>query len=122
MIKVRLQANKEKEIFYIGAYDAGTEIILKIGTTNSAKRRQGEYRRALKNMKNYPGDNYRILWKIKLSKANTLRAESQIREKMKEHEALKFVANDRFLVQGEIPEIELTIRKVHKIPIKELLQ
>lgn len=121
MIKVKVKSPKEKESFYIGVYYIENGQVLKIGTTNNLKRREKEHQRGIPKLKNYPGKGYKMLWEIRLSKANTLKTEAQMRQKMKEHPNLKFIANDRFAVIGEIPEIELTIRKTYKIPIKELL-
>ena len=122
MIKVKVKSSKEKESFYIGVYSSEGVLILKIGTTNNLKRREAEHRRGICKLKNYPGSDYRTLWEIKLSKANTLKVEDQMRKKMKEHPNLRFIANDRFAVKSEVPEIELTVRKTYKIPLGELLK
>lgn len=122
MIEVKIKSNKIKENFYIGIYLSENVQVLKIGTTNNLKRREMEHKRNICKLKNYPGSDYRTIWRIKLSRANTLKIEDQMRQKMKQHPSLHFIANDRFAIRGEIPEIELTVRKIHKIPLGELLR
>ena len=122
MIKVKVKSSKDKESFYIGVYNSEGKQVIKIGTTNNLKRREAEHKRGICKLKNYPGTDYRTLWELKLSKANALKVEEQMRKKMKEHPSLRFIANDRFAIESEVPEIELTVRKTYKIPLGELLK
>lgn len=122
MIKVKVRSSKDKESFYIGVYNSEGKPVIKIGTTNNLKRREAEHKKGICKLKNYPGTDYRTLWELKLSKANTLKVEEQMRRKMKEHPSLRFIAKDRFAIESEVPEIELTVRKTYKIPLGELLK
>lgn len=122
MIYVEVKTEKDKEYFYIGTYENEEYRIIKIGTTNNLDRREKEHQRSTEKLKNYAGKNYHMLWHIKLSHANTLRAEDRMREKMREHPNLQYIANDRFAVLGKVPDIQLKVRKVHNIELGRLLE
>lgn len=112
---------QEKEFLYVGHYiDTLGRYILKIGTTNNLKRRQGEHNRNYKSTHGYtmPEDGSFIYdWYIKLSKYNTLRFEDRNRRAWQEMGIGKFVRNDRFVCPCKPEFVEIAIRKTYKIAL-----
>ena len=112
---------KSKEFLYVGYYrDTNDNFILKIGTTNDLERRRQEHNRNYRNAKEHQmnaGEEFTYLWKLPLSKYNTLRYEDHNRAKWQENQVGDFVRNDRFVL-NEIPsQVEITIRKTYVIPL-----
>lgn len=127
MISILMQAKKGKEFFYLGLYRAqdGTTV-LKIGTTNNLKNRQQQHRRECPKLVNAPAsrkENFRYIWTKALSARNTHHLEDSAREELKRHDEFEFLANDRFLLRKECPEvIEVKVRKVHLVPLRDLMR
>ena len=94
----------EKEFLYVGFYtDTEEKFVLKIGTTNDLKRRQGEHNRNYKRAKTHtmPKDgSFQYLWTLPLSKYNTIRYEDRNREMWQEMGIGQFVRNDRFVLDN----------------------
>lgn len=111
----------EKEFLYVGFYiDTEGNRILKIGTTNDLKRRQGEHNRTYKRTKEHtmPTENsFEYIWTHPLSKYNTLRYEDRNRQLWQEMGIGEFVRNDRFVIAEDLTEVEIRIRKVYKIAL-----
>ena len=111
----------EKEFLYVGYYrDTKNNFILKIGTTNDLERRQKEHNRNYRKSPEYtlPADGeFTYLWKLPLSKYNTLRYEDRNRAKWQKEQVGNFVRNDRFVLNEIPPQVEITIRKTYIIPL-----
>ena len=81
---MKVKTSPIKEYFYIGTYETAEGVkVIKLGTTNNLIRREREHKKGIPLLKTSPGDNFRIIWHIKLSQANTLRAENEMREELK---------------------------------------
>lgn len=113
----------EKEFLYIGYYrDTANNFILKIGTTNDLDRRRKEHTRNYRKSPEHtlpPNEEFTYLWKLPLSKYNTLRYEDKNRQKWQEMGIGEFVRNDRFVLDKVPPQVEITIRKTYTIPLAE---
>lgn len=111
----------EKEFLYIGYYrDTANNFILKIGTTNDLDRRRKEHTRTYRKSPEHtlpPNGEFTYLWKLPLSKYNTLRYEDKNRQKWQEMGIGEFVRNDRFVLNKVPPQVEVTIRKTYTIPL-----
>ena len=111
----------EKEFLYIGHYIyINGNYILKNGTTNDLKRRQGEHTRNYRKSPNYTmpqGSTFEYDWYLPLSKYNTLRFEDRNRQKCQEQEIGNFVRNDRFCCENKPISVEITIRKTYQIAL-----
>lgn len=111
----------EKEFLYVGFYhDTDNNFVLKIGTTNDLKRRQAEHTRNYRKSPEHtmPSDGkFTYLWKLPLSKYNTLRFEDRNRQKWQEMGIGEYVRNDRFILHEIPPQVEITIRKTYTIPL-----
>lgn len=111
----------EKEWLYVGYYiDNNKQLVLKIGTTNDLTRRKYEHNTNYRKAKNHtmPKENsFKYIWKLKLSKYNTLRYEDNNREAWKKMEIGKFIRNDRFVLT-KIPDfVNVKIRKNYRISL-----
>ena len=111
----------EKEFLYVGYYrDTKNNFVLKIGTTNDLERRRKEHNRNYRKSPEYtlPEDGeFTYLWKLPLSKYNTLRYEDRNRARWQEKQIGEFVRNDRFVLNEIPPQVEITIRKTYVIPL-----
>ena len=112
-----------KEFLYIGYYrDTANNFILKIGTTNDLDRRRKEHTRNYRKSPEHalpPNGELTYLWKLPLSKYNTLRYEDKNRKKWQEMGIGEFVRNDRFVLNEVPPQVEITIRKTYTISLAE---
>lgn len=111
----------EKEFLYIGYYiDTEGEVVLKIGTTNDLKRRRYEHNTNYRKSPNctMPRENtFEYLWKLPLSKYNTVRYEDKNRQRWKDAGIGKFVEKDRFVIPRNLTEVTIQIRKTYTIPL-----
>ena len=110
----------EKEFLYVGHYyDTDGKYILKIGTTNDLKRRQGEHNRNYKRAKTHtmPKDaSFVYDWVLRLSRYNTQRYEDKNRELWQLAGVGEFIRNDRFVCgQGKPASVQVTIRKTYTV-------
>lgn len=111
----------DKEFLYVGYYrDTEGVFVLKIGTTNDLARRKSEHTRNYRRAKVHtlPSDaEFQYLWKIPLSKYNTLRYEDSNKEAWKILNIGQYVRNDRFVLT-KVPEmVQVKIRKTYTIPL-----
>ena len=110
-----------KEFLYIGYYtDIEGKIVLKIGTTNDLKRRRYEHNVNYRKATNHtmPKENtFEYLWKLPLSKYNTLRYEDKNRQRWIDQAIGEFVEKDRFVVPRDLAEVTIQIRKCYTIPL-----
>ena len=110
-----------KEFLYIGYYrDTANNFILKIGTTNDLDRRRKEHTRNYRKSPEHalpPNGEFTYLWKLPLSKYNTLRFEDKTKEVWKALGLGEYVNNDRFVFEEKPTEVEVTIRKTYKISL-----
>lgn len=112
----------EKEFLYVGHYiDIFGRYILKVGTTNNLKRRQGDHTRNYKKSPEYtmpPNGSFEYDFWIPLSKYNTLRYEDKNRELWKEQNIGEYIRNDRFFCET-IPEfVEIRIKKTYIVELR----
>lgn len=110
-----------KGFLYVGYYrDTEDNYILKVGTTNDLNRRRKEHTRSYRKAKQYtlpPGAEFEYLWKLKLSKYNTLRYEDRTKDTWKQMEIGQFLRNDRFIL-STIPEtVPIKIRKTYEVKL-----
>lgn len=120
------QGKRVKEFFYLGFYvDKENNVLLKYGTTCKLPRRRREHRKANLKLKNYPAGEdfpFEYVWAIALSKANTLKLETDFREQAKELGFYKHIQNDRIVLERELPEvIKIKIKKEYIIPYRQLV-
>lgn len=110
---------KAKEFFYIGYYrECMGRYVIKIGTTKDLEQRRKQHNKYYTKTKNYPlGENseFKYVFKLPLSKYNTLRIEDETRERFKNMEIGTFVRNDRFICDELPKELTIFVRKEHKI-------
>ena len=110
-----------KEFLYVGYYiDTCGRYILKIGTTNDLKRRQGEHNRNYRKSPNYTmpaTETFHYIWTLKLSKYNTLRFEDRNRKAWQEMGIGEFVRNDRFVLANVPNFVPVKIRKIYQIAL-----
>ena len=110
-----------KEFLYVGYYiDVNGNYILKIGTTNDLQRRKTEHNRNYKKSPEHtmPKDGqFSYIWKLPLSKYNTIRYEDKNRQKWQDMEIGQYVRNDRFVLHKVPEQVEITIRKTYTIPL-----
>lgn len=110
-----------KEFLYVGHYlDTLGRYILKIGTTNDLKRRQGEHTRNYKKSPTFtmPKDGKFIYdWSLPLSKYNTVRYEDKNREMWEKMGVGQFIRNDRFFCSTKPDFVQIAIRKVYQVPL-----
>ena len=113
---------KEKEFLYVGYYTAESgEIVLKIGTTNDLAKRRTQHNNYYRNRAAHyrmPKQNtFEYLWNLPLSKYNTLRYEDKNKQMWQEQGIGEFIHNDRFVVNKNLAEVTIQIRKSYTIPL-----
>lgn len=111
----------KKEFLYVGFYiDTSGQFILKIGTTNNLERRRTEHNRSYKKAPMYtmPSDgSFEYLWKLPLSKYNTLRYEDKNRQIWQDMGIGYFVRNDRFVLLKVPKTVPIKIRKIYQVAL-----
>jgi len=111
----------EKEFLYVGYYiDIDNKVVLKIGTTNNLKRRQGEHNRNYRKSPNHTmplTNSFQYIWTHKLSKYNTLRYEDKNKDIWKDLGIGEFVRNDRFVLCKMPKFVPIKIRKIYQIAL-----
>ena len=112
-----------KDFIYVGHYiDVDGNYILKIGTTNNLKRRQGEHNLKYKKSPNHrmpPNGTFEYDFWLPLSKYNTVRYEDKNRALWIEQNVGEYIRNDRFLCKNKPEFVSICIRKEY---IVQLLQ
>lgn len=110
-----------KEFLYVGYYiDFRNRFILKIGTTNDIDRRTKEHTRNYRKSPEYtlpPNGEFHMVWKIPLSKYNTLRYEDRNRQAWIDNQVGEFVRNDRFVCESKPATVEIKIRKIYQVAL-----
>lgn len=95
--------SEPKEYFYVGTAHTLTDgkRIVKIGTTKQPKERRYQHRAHKYSPAEYSLKDFEYVSMIQLSKANTIRLETCVRNQlqiMTEQGDVKFLANDRFVI------------------------
>lgn len=112
---------REKEFLYVGYYyDTDGNKILKIGTTDDIIRRGYEHNCNYRKAKVYTmprEEKFHFIWKLPLSKYNTLRYEDNNKALWQEMRIGEYIRNDRFVISEELTEVEIKIKKVYKIAL-----
>lgn len=111
----------EKEFLYVGYYhDTDGKKVLKIGTTDDLIRRGYEHNNKYRKAKKHtmPRDEkFHYIWTHKLSRYNTRRYEDKNKEIWQGLGIGEYVRNDRFIIDENLAEVEIKIRKVYKIAL-----
>lgn len=116
---------KEKEYLYLGYYyDDKGRFILKIGTTNNLKRRQGEHNRKYRQSNGeakMPQENsFNYIWSLKLSGPNTRIYEDLNKTLWKDLGFGQYLDNDRFIFEEKPDLAIIKIKKYYEISLKGL--
>lgn len=110
-----------KEFLYVGHYtDINGNYILKIGTTNDLKRRQGEHNRNYKRAKEHTmpsNGSFEYIWTLPLSKYNTLRYEDRNRDLWKDLGIGEYIRNDRFVLCNVPKSVPVVIKKTYTVAL-----
>lgn len=109
----------EKEYLYVGHYiDVNGNYILKVGTTNDPERRRKEHCKKYPSARTCPmrkGEEFVYDWKVKLTRANTLKFEAKTKEAWKEENFGDYIMQDRFCCEEKPHSVFITIRKTYEI-------
>lgn len=97
---------EKKDFVYFIRIGKPEENLYKIGTTNNMDRRMKEHQRYYKK-------EITVLWQSPpYSKWTTLRVEENTKEIWKKTEGFEYLRNDRFIINPEIRQVKIKVRKV----------
>jgi predicted GIY-YIG superfamily endonuclease len=101
--------SKNTDYIYFIRIGGKNSRLYKIGTTNNIKKRMAQHRR-------YYGTDIEIIWvSPAYSKWTTLRVEARMIELWKTFEGFEYIRNDRFVIDSNIHQITIKVRKDYVI-------